>query len=115
MVLSKDQIFAADDLKTVEVDVPEWSGTVKLRTMSGGEREQYFRTLMKHKADDIPKNLFQVLVIICAVDDDGNQLFNMEDLPGLSKKNGAVLDRLTKAAGDLNGLTDQSIDELAGE
>jgi len=115
MALSKEAIFAADDLETIEEDVPEWGGTVKLRTMSGKEREQYFRALMKHKADDIPKNLFQTLVIICAVDDDGNQLFKMEDLPELSKKNGAVLDRLTKAAGDLNGLTDQSVDDLAGE
>ena len=115
MALTKEQIFAADDLKTKEVDVPEWGGKVKLRTMTGTERESYFRRLMKHRADEIPKDLFQTLVVICAVDDNGKQLFTMDDLPELAKKNGAVLDRLTKAAGDLNGLSDNSIDELSGE
>jgi len=115
MALTKDQIFSAEDLKTIEVDVPEWGGKIKLRTMTGQEREAYFRRLMKHKADEIPKDMFQTLVIICAVDDKGNPLFTFDDLPELAKKNGAILDRLTKAAGDLNGLTDKSIDNLSGE
>lgn len=115
MALTKEQILAADDLKVREIDVPEWGGKIKLRTMTGTERESYFRRLMKHKADEIPKDLFQTLVVICAVDDKGEQLFSFDDLKKLSEKNGAVLDRLTKAAGDLNGLSDNSLDELSGE
>jgi hypothetical protein len=34
MALKREQILKANDIKTIEVEVPEWGGTVRLRTMS---------------------------------------------------------------------------------
>ena len=41
MVLSKEQILQADDLKTETVEVPEWGGDVLLRELRGRERDAF--------------------------------------------------------------------------
>ena len=41
MALSKDEIFAAQDTTDLEVDVPEWGGSVRLRSMTGTQRSNY--------------------------------------------------------------------------
>ena len=39
--LSAEDILAAEDIETVDVLVPEWGGTVKLRSLSGKEAEKF--------------------------------------------------------------------------
>ena len=39
MALSKDQILGAVDFSFVEVEVPEWGGTVRIRGLSAAERD----------------------------------------------------------------------------
>jgi len=41
MTLNKEQILRADDLKTEEVDVPEWGGSVRVRVLTGTERDAF--------------------------------------------------------------------------
>ena len=36
--LSADNILNADDFAYAEVDCPEWGGTVRIRSLSGGQR-----------------------------------------------------------------------------
>lgn len=38
MTLSLDQIVSAQDLGTIDVDIPEWGGTVCVRGLSRGEQ-----------------------------------------------------------------------------
>ena len=35
MALSKDQIFGATDSDVIEIAIPEWGGSVKLKPMTG--------------------------------------------------------------------------------
>ena len=41
MALSKDAILAAKDTDVHEVDVPEWGGSILLRSMTGAQRNNY--------------------------------------------------------------------------
>jgi hypothetical protein len=41
VVLTKEQILSADDIKTETVLVPEWGGDVIVRGLSGVERDAY--------------------------------------------------------------------------
>ena len=43
MALTADQILAADDMGLKEVNVPEWGGSVYIRVMTVGERDEYER------------------------------------------------------------------------
>ena len=40
MALTADQILAADDMGLKEVAVPEWGGSVFIRVMTVGERDE---------------------------------------------------------------------------
>jgi hypothetical protein len=39
-ILAKDFILQASDIATEEVAIPEWGGTVKVRGLSGAERNE---------------------------------------------------------------------------
>ena len=114
-ILSKADIFAAQDLKTETVDVPEWGGAVIIRTMTGAQRDSYEQSLMKRGDDGKyavdTENMRTKLVVYTAVDEQGNALFTADDLTALAGKNAAVIERLALAAQRLNGLSRDSVDD----
>ena len=112
-MLTKDQIFAADDLVHTDVEVPEWGGVVRVRTMTGKERQQFQKSAQK---DGEPtEDFMERLIVACAVDKDGDALFTSDDVKALSEKSAAALERVFKSAAKLNGLTQEELDEIKGE
>ena len=45
-ILSKADILRADDIKTIEVAVPEWGGSVLLRGLTGRERDLFEESIL---------------------------------------------------------------------
>ena len=41
MLLNKEQIQSVSDLETQDVEVPEWGGTVRLKSLTGAERDRF--------------------------------------------------------------------------
>ena len=85
MSLNKDQIFAIEDVDYKVVDVPKW-GDVRIKAMSIIEQIE-FENLNRTKKDD--SDLIFNMLAICCVDDNGDRLFNKEDIPALQKKSSA--------------------------
>ncbi len=114
-VLSKAQILAAADLTTQTVAVPEWGGDVLIRSMTGTQRDAYENSLMvkddagKYRVDT--ENMRVKLVLFCAVDEQGAQLFDASELSALAGKSAAVIERLFKAAQSLNGMNPDAVAE----
>ena len=48
--LSRDTILQREDIKTEDVEVPEWGGTVRVRGMSGVERDAFEASLIEQPA-----------------------------------------------------------------
>ena len=48
--LSRDAILQREDIKTEDVEVPEWGGTVRVRGMSGVERDAFESSLIEQPA-----------------------------------------------------------------
>ncbi len=112
-MLNREDIFKANDLKKVKIEVPEWGGHIYVRNMSGhGRRIFQNNTISK---DKVPEDFVELLIIATACDKDGNLIFTMDDLPELQKKSSAVLSRIFDAAADLNALTEKSIEKISGE
>lgn len=117
MSLTKDAILAANDLTTETVSCPEWGGDVIIRSMSGTQRDAYEQSLMtrdeagQYKVDT--ENMKVKLVVFAAVDDAGNALFTAADIPALSAKSAAVIERLAIVATRLSGLGKQATEEAA--
>jgi len=106
-MITRDAIFAAKDLPLEPVEVPEWGGTVYVRTMSGVERDNFDTKVMRRSrngADFDIKGLRVQVVILTACNEEGELLFSDKDNEELSKKNSLVLDRICNAARRVNGI-----------
>lgn len=112
MLISKQQILQSCDLAHEDVAVPEWGGTVRVRCLTGAEREEYdsFRLRAREKGDW--RGVMARLLVLSLVDEQGQRLFAEADVPLLASKSGKVLDRLTDVALRLSGLTDQAVKDL---
>ena len=110
-MLNKDQILQAKDLPTETVEVPEWGGSVIVKTMTGTERDAYESSIVKGKKVDMT-NIRAKLCAICIVDDNGERLFTDRDVVALSKKSAKALDRIFDVAQKLNGLGKADVEEL---
>jgi hypothetical protein len=116
-LLSRDAILAADDRKTEDVAVPEWGGSVRVRSLSGSERDAYEAHIVQLRADGTKsvnlKNLRGKLVSLSCVDEDGGRLFSDEDAEALGDKSAAALERVFDVARRLSGLSEDDIEEMA--
>jgi len=114
-LLSRDAILAADDREYEVVPCPEWGGEVRLRSLTGAERDAYEQSLVQTRGKSREMNLRNArakLVALCAVDENGNRLFTDADVNALGKKNAKPLDRLFDAARRLAGLSEDDVDRL---
>jgi len=112
MSLTKEQILAADDMGLLELEVPEWGGSVHIRVMTAGERDSYENEWMVNKSkgvDDFRAKFLQR--VLC--DDKGELLFTVEEIAKLSKKSARVVTKVWNAAMKHNALTDEDVEELA--
>lgn len=109
-VLTKDQIFAAEQAKRELVKVPEWGGEVYVRTMTAGERGIFDTQVQDGKIQKV--KFREYLAAMTVVDDAGNLLFDKDELDKLSDLNAAALDRIADVAMRLNHMGKDDVDEL---
>jgi hypothetical protein len=112
-ILTKDQILNAEDVKYETVDVPEWGGPVRLRTVAAKDRDAFDRALFPKPGVRNMEDFRARVVAMCVVDEDGNRVFSDADIPMLSQKSAAAIDRLIPVAQRLSGLTTADVEEFA--
>ncbi len=111
-MLTKEQILAADDLIFEVVDVPEWGGDVRIKSMTGTERDEFEKSLITGPEKVNLGNIRARLCALCIVDDGGAPVFEQEDVVALGGKSAKALDRAFEVAQKLNGLSKKDVDEL---
>lgn len=110
-MLSREQILAAQDLLFEEIEVPEWGGTVRIKVMSGTDRDA-FETQVRDrvKLGQLGENLRALMVACSVVDEGGKLLFGAADIEALGAKSWMALDRVVMASAKLNRLTDAELE-----
>lgn len=112
MALTKEQILAADDMGLLEVQVPEWGGSVFVRVMTVGERDSYENDWMVNKSNGVDNFRTKFLQrVLC--DEEGELLFKADEIQTLAKKSARVMVRVWEAAMKHNALSDDDVEELA--
>jgi hypothetical protein len=115
-LLTKDEIFAVDDLKTQRVHVSDWHGDVFLRCMSAQERIEYEAEFDKLREAGKAVDQLEIILLFLQkviVDKAGDPLFGADDLEALRKKNWKVLYEIFEKAQEINALSDEDVEELA--
>ena len=110
-LLTKQAILSANDRKTVDVEVAEWGGTVRVATMSASERDKWEAETYgdgKPKTDDFRARF----VALCLVGEDGQRLFTDKEVGELGKKSAAALQRVFTAAQKLNALSVEDAENI---
>ena len=96
-LLSKAQILAADRRKSRDVNVPEWGGQVRLREMSGDERDAWeAETFQPDAQGHTQLNTLQVrsrLLLRCLVDAEGRRLFIDDEVARLGCLSASTLQK----------------------
>ena len=115
-LLSRDAILSANDLPTRDVAVPEWGGTVRVRSISASERDEFEDAALVARREGrmLPRNVRARMVAACLIGEDGNQLFTEFDIEALGAKSVAAMDRVYAAVAELNALSEKDVEELAG-
>ena len=117
MTLTRDQILEAVDVTTSTVEVPEWGGSVKVRNMTGADRDAFEASLITTAPDGTRKmnmsNVKTKLLAMTIVGDDGNLLFSVDDMDRLALKSAGAIDRVYVAAQALNIIGAKAEDDAA--
>ncbi len=115
-LLSKTAILAANDLKSEDIEVPEWGGAVRVRSFTGRERDAFESSMVRGDGRDRKVDLTNMrarLVGLTVIDETGQRLFTDEEVDLLGAKSGAALDRVFAVAQKLNGLSGADVEELS--
>lgn len=116
-ILGKTDILKTDDIKRELVPVPEWGGSVYVKTMTGPERDQFELSCITGKGKNRRMSFENVRATAAAFticDEKGNRLFQANEVIELGRKSGNALGRVWEVASRLNGLTQEDVEELAG-
>lgn len=115
--LTKDQILNASTRTYEYVNVPEWGGPIRLRSLTGKERDDFETSVQ----DDGPRrggrkgkgntaNFRARLIALCAVDDDGEPLFsNRYEVSLLGEQSAKALQTVFDVCAAMNGFTDEDV------
>ena len=115
-MLTRDEILKKVDTQIKIVKVPEWGGDVRVRGMTGEERDAFeggIATVKNGKATIDTKNVRAKLVIECVIDEKGERIFSVDDIKVLGKKSAKALQRVFEVASDLCGISEGEIEKIA--
>lgn len=114
-LLTREQILGAGNIATIEVEVPEWGGSVRIRDMGADARDRLMQFYMDRKnADGGLADAWHYKVLVCALsicDDKDELLFSEDDIALLARKGGRTLDVVYVAAADFNALSAKRVEE----
>jgi hypothetical protein len=89
--------------------IPIWGMTPRERSAWEDKQSQYSeKQRAKHKL-----TVRERILVECCRNDDGVQLFTMDQIEQLGKRRGDVIERLVNVALELSGFSDQDLDKLA--
>ncbi len=112
--LTRQQILEREDIATVDVEVPEWGGTVRVKAMTGAQRDRLEASTRTAKGKPDRTHFFARMVAWCCVDEDGQRIFSEPDVLELSKKSSAALMRVAVTVQKLSAIDPDDVEALTG-
>lgn len=107
--LTAESILAAEDFEYADVECPEWGGSVRVRSLSGGQRSIIIQRVQAKENEE----LHELLTVMGCVDEDGNRIFTNKDIDLLKKKSSTPIYRVAKKIMEISGIgnTDEAVED----
>lgn len=124
--LTQQDILSAKDLKTLEVEVPEWGGWLLLQEITAGDRDwleasmlsdaqvEGAITLETEKGVTMGAELFRIRLVTLSIVDPTTRerLFSNKQVTELAKKSNTALNRLGVEVLKLNGMSEEEVKQV---
>jgi hypothetical protein len=116
----KAAILAADDRPFEDRDIPEWGVKVRVRGLTGAERDAYEARAVKASQNgqnvEVQLANFRArLVVKCLLDPETEErIFSDADITALGTKSGKVLDGLFDVCTELSGMSEAAVVRAEG-
>jgi hypothetical protein len=113
--LGRDAILDVDDRVYGVVDCPEWGGKVRVRGLTGTQRDAYEASLMASGGADKKLNLANArakMIVLAVVDGEGKPIFSTDDVRALGRKSALPIERIFDEARRLSGMSDEDVEKL---
>ena len=109
-IATRDAILSANDLKTQDVDVPEWGVSVRVSTLTGTARDALSKAMVGADGQIDSSQYRERMVAACVVGEDGKPLFSADDVGILGTKSAIALQRVFTVAESLNAISAQAVE-----
>jgi len=117
-ILTRDSIVKAKDYTIEEVEVPEWGGVVRLRSLTGKDRDEYESAIVDSSSSpgkpdarvDI-RGLKALLLSMAIVDENDEKMFDKKEVDILNSKSAKVIEMLWNKAQEMNGIGIEAVDK----
>jgi hypothetical protein len=106
------------DLQDELVEVPEWGVRLRVRSLTGTERDAFEASLLETRGRSREVNLRNMrakLVAQSVRKADDSRVFSDGQVEALGRKNAAALQRVFRIAQRLSGLAEDEVEELTRE
>ena len=110
-MLSKKEIFECNDVQIEQVKVPEWGGSVYVKTITAKEQDAWSADVTEQKKEN-RANFQASFLVMCICDESGQLLFDVSDADALGNKSAGALNKMFNVASRLNGLSSGDVKEL---
>ena len=113
--LSAAEILGSEDIVEELIEVPEWQGTVRVRGLTGRERDAYEASLIEQRGRSTRNNWTNArskLVVLSVRNADGSRMFTESQIAELSAKSASALNRVWLKALELSGMGNEDVEEL---
>ena len=112
-MLTREQIESKPGFTIKEIPIPEWDGTVCIRSWTANEMDEY-ATWVDTGGSVTKKRAHAKIAAISLCDPDGKRMYADGEIDTLGDRNGAALDRIVKEAMSHNGLGSDAIESAEG-
>lgn len=112
-----DELLTATEIRVEEIYLPEIRKKVRIRALTGRERDAYEQSMIVGKGPNQTTNTRNArakLAALTLVDAQGRRLYDDRDAAKLGNLPAIVLERIFDRARKLSGITTEDLDELTG-
>ena len=116
MFLTKEQIFAAKDLKRETVEIPEWSvegnpGAIIVQELTLRERDTLDEGAKDEHGELIPNEFVRLIIELSCVQENGDKFFAPGDYEQLKDKSLGAIQRILDAAKRVSALGEEALED----